>query len=156
MMLEIQNISDLTNPNETLFVADSMTGQDMVPSIGAFNEALNLTGVILTKLDGDTRGGAALSIRSVTGVPIKFVGVSEKIDGIEKFDPKRIADRILGFGDVLSLIDKVEKVVKEEDYAKIEQKLKNDSFDFNDFRDQLNQIRKMGSMTELIGMIPGN
>jgi signal recognition particle subunit SRP54 len=155
MMLEIQNISDLTNPNETLFVADSMTGQDMVPSIGAFNEALNLTGVILTKLDGDTRGGAALSIRSVSGVPIKFVGVSEKIDGIEKFDPKRIADRILGFGDVLSLVDKVEKVVKEEDYAKIEQKLKNDSFDFNDFRDQLNQIRKMGSMTELIGMIPG-
>ena len=155
MMLEIQNISDLTNPNETLFVADSMTGQDMVPSIGAFNEALNLTGVILTKLDGDTRGGAALSIRSASGVPIKFVGVSEKIDGIEKFDPKRIADRILGFGDVLSLVDKVEKVVKEEDYAKIEQKLKNDSFDFNDFRDQLNQIRKMGSMTELIGMIPG-
>ena len=155
MMLEIQNISDLTNPNETLFVADSMTGQDMVPSIGAFNEALNLTGVILTKLDGDTRGGAALSIRSVSGVPIKFVGVSEKIDGIEKFDPKRIADRILGFGDVLSLVDKVEKVVKEKDHAKIEQKLKNDSFDFNDFRDQLNQIRKMGSMTELIGMIPG-
>ena len=155
MMLEIQNISDLTNPNETLFVADSMTGQDMVPYIGAFNEALNLTGVILTKLDGDTRGGAALSIRSVSGVPIKFVGVSEKIDGIEKFDPKRIADRILGFGDVLSLVDKVEKVVKEKDYAKIEQKLKNDSFDFNDFRDQLNQIRKMGSMTELIGMIPG-
>ena len=155
MMLEIQNISDLTNPNETLFVADSMTGQDMVPSIGAFNETLNLTGVILTKLDGDNRGGAALSIRSASGVPIKFVGVSEKIDGIEKFDPKRIADRILGFGDVLSLVDKVEKVVKEEDYAKIEQKLKNDSFDFNDFRDQLNQIRKMGSMTELIGMIPG-
>ena len=155
MMLEIQNISDLTNPNETLFVADSMTGQDMVPSIGAFNEALNLTGVILTKLDGDNRGGAALSIRSASGVPIKFVGVSEKIDGIEKFDPKRIADRILGFGDVLSLVDKVEKVVKEKDYAKIEQKLKNDSFDFNDFRDQLNQIRKMGSMTELIGMIPG-
>ena len=124
-------------------------------ALEAANEALNLTGVILTKLDGDTRGGAALSIRSVSGVPIKFVGVSEKIDGIEKFDPKRIADRILGFGDVLSLVDKVEKVVKEEDYAKIEQKLKNDSFDFNDFRDQLNQIRKMGSMTELIGMIPG-
>ena len=155
MMLEIQNISDLTKPCETIFVADSMTGQDMVHSIGAFNEALNLTGVILTKLDGDARGGAALSIRSVSGVPIKFVGVSEKIDGIEKFDPKRIADRILGFGDVVSLVDKVEKVVKEEDYAKIEQKLKNDSFDFNDFRDQLNQIRKMGSMTELIGMIPG-
>ena len=155
MMLEIQKISDLTNPKETLFVADSMTGQDMVPSIQTFNEALNLTGVILTKLDGDARGGAALSIRSASGVPIKFVGVSEKIDGIEKFDPKRIADRILGFGDVLSLVDKVEKVVKEKDYAKIEQKLKNDSFDFNDFRDQLNQIRKMGSMTDLIGMIPG-
>ena len=155
MMLEIQNISDLTNPNETLFVADSMTGQDMVPSIQAFKEALNLTGVVLTKLDGDTRGGAALSIRSVSGIPIKFVGVSEKIDGIEKFDPKRIADRILGFGDVVSLVDKVEKVVKEEDLVRIERKLKNDSFDFNDFRDQLIQIRKMGSMTEFIGMIPG-
>ena len=155
MMLEIQSISDLTKPNETLFIADSMTGQDMVSSIQTFNEALNLTGVILTKLDGDSRGGAALSIRSASGVPIRFVGISEKIDGLEKFDPKRIADRILGFGDILSLVDKVEKVVKEEDYAIIEQKLKNNSFDFNDFRDQLNQIRKMGSMTELVGMIPG-
>jgi len=155
MMLEIQNISNLTKPCETIFVADSMIGQDMVHSLQAFHEALDLTGVILTKLDGDTRGGAALSIRSISGVPIKFVGVSEKIDGIEKFDPKRIADRILGFGDVVSLVDKVEKIVKEEDFAKIEKKLKNDTFDFNDFRDQLNQIRKMGSMTELIGMIPG-
>ena len=150
MMLEMQSISDLTDPKEILFVADSMTGQDMVSSIKAFNEALDITGVILTKLDGDTRGGAALSIRSVSGVPIKFVGISEKIDGIEKFDPKKIADRILGFGDVLSLVDKVEKVVKKEDYARIEQKLNNNSFDFNDFREQLNQIRKMGSMTELI------
>ena len=155
MMIEINSICDLTNPNEILFVADSMTGQDMVSSIKAFNEVLNLTGVILTKLDGDTRGGAALSIRSASGVPIKFVGVSEKIDGIEKFDPKRIADRILGFGDVLSLVDKVEKVVKKEDYAILEQKLNRETFNFNDFRYQLNQIRKMGSITELIGMIPG-
>jgi len=155
MMVEIQKIYDLTKPQEVLFVADSMTGQDMISSIKTFDEALDLTGVILTKLDGDARGGAALSIKGVTGVPIKFIGVSEKIDGLDDFDSKKIADKILGFGDIVSLVDKVEKVVKEEDAIKIEKKLANNSFDFNDFREQLYQIRKMGSMSDLISMIPG-
>ena len=155
MMVEIQKIYDLTKPQEVLFVADSMTGQDMISSIKTFDEALDLTGVILTKLDGDARGGAALSIRSVTGVPIKFVGVSEKVEGLDDFNSKKIADKILGFGDIVSLVDKVEKVIKDEDVLKIEQKLANNSFDFNDFRDQLYQIRKMGSMSDLISMIPG-
>ncbi|OUW80128.1 MAG: signal recognition particle protein [bacterium TMED217] len=155
MMVEIQKIYDLIKPREVLFIADSMTGQDMISSIKTFDEALNLTGVVLTKLDGDARGGAALSIRGVTGVPIKFIGVSEKVDGLDDFNPKKIADKILGFGDIVSLVDKVEKVIKEEDVLKIEQKIANNSFDFNDFRDQLYQIRKMGSMTDLISMIPG-
>ena len=155
MMVEIQKIYDLTKPQEVLFVADSMTGQDMISSIKTFDEALDLTGVILTKLDGDARGGAALSIRGVTGVPIKFVGVSEKVDGLEDFNSKKIADKILGFGDIVSLVDKVEKVVKEEDILKIEEKIANNSFDFNDFKDQLYQIRKMGNVSDLISMIPG-
>ena len=132
-----------------------MTGQDMISSVKTFDEAIQLTGVIMTKLDGDSRGGAALSIRSVTGVPIKFVGVSEKYDGLEDFNAKQIADRILGFGDVVSLVDRVEKVVKAEDVASLEQKIANNSFDFNDFRAQIHQMQKIGSMTELIGMIPG-
>ena len=111
--------------------------------------------MVLTKLDGDARGGAALSIKGVTGVPIKFIGISEKINGLDDFNPKKIADKILGFGDIVSLVDRVEKVVDEEDIRKIEQKLVENTFDFNDFRDQLHQIRKMGSMTDLIGMIPG-
>jgi signal recognition particle subunit SRP54 len=109
----------------------------------------------MTKLDGDSRGGAALSLRSVTGVPIKFVGVSEKYDGLEDFNAKQLADRILGFGDVVSLVEKVEKIVKEEDVASLEKKISNNSFDLNDFRTQIHQMKKMGSMTELIGMIPG-
>ena len=155
MMVEIQNIYDLTKPDEVFFIADSMTGQDMISSIKTFDEALDLTGVVLTKLDGDARGGAALSIRGVTGVPIKFIGISEKINGLDDFNPKKIADKILGFGDIVSLVDRVEKVVDEEDIRKIEQKLVENTFDFNDFRDQLHQIRKMGSVTDLIGMIPG-
>ena len=155
MMVEIQNIYDLTKPDEVFFIADSMTGQDMISSIKTFDEALDLTGVVLTKLDGDARGGAALSIRGVTGVPIKFIGISEKINGLDDFYPKKIADKILGLGDIVSLVDRVEKVVDEEDIRKIEQKLIEITFDFNDFRDQLHQIRKMGSVTDLIGMIPG-
>ena len=155
MMLEIQNLNDHLTPKEILYVADSMTGQDMISSIKTFDEAIKLTGVIMTKLDGDSRGGAALSIRSVTGVPIKFVGISEKYDGLEEFNSKRIADRILGFGDVVSLVERVEKVMKEDDVAKIEEKIANNSFDFNDFRAQIHQMQKMGSMTDLIGMIPG-
>ena len=155
MMIEIQRLKDVLSPKEIFYVADSMTGQDMISSVKTFDEAIQLTGVIMTKLDGDSRGGAALSIRSVTGVPIKFVGVSEKYDGLEDFNAKQIADRILGFGDVVSLVDKVEKVVKAEDVESLEKKIANNSFDFNDFRAQIHQMQKIGSMTELIGMIPG-
>jgi len=155
MMIEIQRLKDVLSPKEIFYVADSMTGQDMISCVKTFDEAIQLTGVIMTKLDGDSRGGAALSIRSVTGVPIKFVGVSEKYDGLEDFNAKQIADRILGFGDVVSLVDKVEKVVKAEDVESLEKKIANNSFDFNDFRAQIHQMRKIGSMTELIGMIPG-
>ena len=155
MMIEMQRLKDVLSPKEIFYVADSMTGQDMISSVKTFDEAIQLTGVIMTKLDGDSRGGAALSIRSVTGVPIKFVGVSEKYDGLEDFNAKQIADRILGFGDVVSLVDKVEKVVKAEDVESLEKKIANNSFDFNDFRAQIHQMQKIGSMTELIGMIPG-
>ena len=155
MMIEIQRLKDVLSPKEIFYVADSMTGQDMISSVKTFDEAIQLTGAIMTKLDGDSRGGAALSIRSVTGVPIKFVGVSEKYDGLEDFNAKQIADRILGFGDIVSLVDKVEKVVKAEDVESLEKKIANNSFDFNDFRAQIHQMQKIGSMTELIGMIPG-
>jgi signal recognition particle subunit SRP54 len=155
MMIEIKRLKDVLSPKEIFYVADSMTGQDMISSVKTFDEAIQLTGAIMTKLDGDSRGGAALSIRSVTGVPIKFVGVSEKYDGLEDFNAKQIADRILGFGDVVSLVDRVEKVVKAEDVASLEEKIANNSFDFNDFRAQIHQMQKIGSMTELIGMIPG-
>ena len=155
MMIEIQRLKDVLSPKEIFYVADSMTGQDMISCVKTFDEAIQLTGVIMTKLDGDSRGGAALSIRSVTGVPIKFVGVSEKYDGLEDFNAKQIADRILGFGDVVSLVDKVEKVVRAEDVESLEKKIANNSFDFNDFRAQIHQMQKIGSMTELIGMIPG-
>ena len=136
MMVEIQNIYDLTKPDEVFFIADSMTGQDMISSIKTFDEALDLTGVVLTKLDGDARGGAALSIRGVTGVPIKFIGISEKINGLDDFNPKKIADKILGFGDIVSLVDRVEKIVDEEDFRKIEKKLVENTLDFNEIRDQ--------------------
>ena len=155
MMIEIQSLKEVLSPKEIFYVADSMTGQDMISSVKTFDEAIQLTGAIITKLDGDSRGGAALSLRSVTGVPIKFVGVSEKYDGLEDFNAKQLADRILGFGDVVSLVEKVEKIVKEEDVASLEKKIANNSFDLNDFRTQIHQMKKMGSMTELIGMIPG-
>ena len=121
MMVEIQNIHDLAKPNEVLFIADSMTGQDMIASIKTLDEAIALTGVVLTKLDGDARGGAAVSIREVTGVPIKYVGISEKVDGLDDFNPKKIADQILGYGDIVSLVDKVEKIVNKEDVRKFEE-----------------------------------
>ena len=155
MMLEIQNLKDKLSPNEIFYVADSMTGQDVISSIKTFDEAIKLTGVIMTKLDGDARGGSILSIRSVTNVPIKFVGISEKYDGLQVFNAKQIADRILGYGDILSLVDRVEKVMKEEDAVKLEERLANNTFDFNDFRTQIHQMRQMGSMTDLISMIPG-
>jgi signal recognition particle subunit SRP54 len=142
-------------PTEILMVADAMTGQDAVNSAMAFHQALELTGYILTKLDGDARGGAALSIRSVTGVPIKFAGVGEKLDAFELFHPDRMASRILGMGDVLSLVERAQQQVDVKQAAVLEKKLKAQSFTLEDFRDQLRQIRGMGPLDQLIGMIPG-
>ena len=155
MMAEIQKISDMIQPTETLFVADGMTGQDAVNSAMPFNEALPITGIILTKMDGDTRGGAAVSIREITGKPIKFIGVSEKMAGLEQFDPKRIAGRILGFGDVVSLVEKAQEVANDEDMRKLQEKLVKNTFDLDDYKMQLTQIRKMGSINQLLGMLPG-
>ncbi|HIC38610.1 MAG TPA: signal recognition particle protein [Candidatus Marinimicrobia bacterium] len=155
MMNEIQHIWDEVKPNEILFVADSMTGQDAVTSAKAFSEALPLTGTILTKLDGDARGGAAVSIRQVTGTPIKFAGVSEKMDGLEPFNPKQMADRILGFGDVISLVEKAELVTDEIEVAKLEKKMRGNEFNLEDFQQQLMQLKKMGSIQQLMGMMPG-
>ena len=155
MMVEIQKISDMIQPTEILLVADGMTGQDAVNSAMTFNEALPITGIILTKMDGDTRGGAAVSVREITGKPIKFIGVSEKMAGLEQFDPKRIADRILGFGDVVSLVEKAQKVANDEDMRKLQEKLVKNTFDLDDYKNQLTQIRKMGSISQLLGMLPG-
>ncbi len=155
MMDEISAIATVSNPNEILFVADSMTGQDAVNSAVAFSERLELTGTILTKLDGDARGGAAVSIAEITGKPIKFVGISEKLDGLEVFDASRIADRILGLGDVISLVEKAQQVVDEKSAARLQKKIFDNKFDLEDFRDQLRQLRKMGSMSQLFSMIPG-
>jgi len=156
MMNEIQEISETVSPHEILFVADSMTGQDAVISAKAFSGALPLTGTILTKLDGDARGGAAVSIRQATGTPIKFAGVTEKMDGLESFNPKQMADRIMGFGDVLSLVKKAEEITDEETIAKMEKKMRGNEFNLEDFKEQLKQLKKMGSIQQLIGMMPGS
>ena len=155
MMTEIQSISDAVNPDEILFVADGMTGQDAVKSAQAFHEVLPLTGVIITKMDGDARGGAAVSIREVTGKPIKFIGTSEKLEGLDVFDPKRIADRILGFGDVVSIVEKAQQVFDEDQSKDFQKKLAKNIFDLDDFKTQLQQMKKMGSMSQLISMMPG-
>ncbi|MEC7799074.1 MAG: AAA family ATPase, partial [Candidatus Neomarinimicrobiota bacterium] len=155
MMTEIQEIAEAVNPSEILFVVDGMTGQDAVNSAEAFSAALKLSGTILTKLDGDARGGAAVSITEVTGVPIRFIGVSEKMDGLELFDPKRIVDRILGFGDVVTLVEKAKAVVDEKEPKELEKKIKDATFDLEDFRNQLNQLKKMGSLNQIVGMMPG-
>jgi signal recognition particle subunit SRP54 len=155
MMTEIQQIADMANPDEIIFVADGMTGQDAVNSAQAFHEALPLSGVILTKMDGDSRGGAAVSIREVTGKPIKFIGTSEKLDGLDVFDPKRIADRILGFGDVVSIVEKAQDVFDEDQAKDFQTKLVKNTFDLDDFKMQLQQMKKMGSMSQIIGMMPG-
>ena len=155
MMAEIINIHKSITPDETLFVADGMTGQDAVKSAHLFNASLDLSGIILTKLDGDSRGGAAVSITGVTGVPIKFIGNSEKLDGLEKFDPKRIADRILGFGDILSIVEKAQNVFDEKEAKELQLKILKNSFDLNDFKNQLSQMKKMGPINELIGLMPG-
>ena len=155
MMTEIQQIADMVDPDEIIFVADGMTGQDAVNSAQAFHEALPLSGVILTKMDGDSRGGAAVSIREVTGKPIKFIGTSEKLDGLDVFDPKRIADRILGFGDVVSIVEKAQDVFDEDQAKNFQTKLVKNTFDLDDFKMQLQQMKKMGSMSQIIGMMPG-
>ena len=155
MMTEIQQIADMADPDEVLFVADGMTGQDAVNSAQTFHEALPLSGVILTKMDGDSRGGAAVSIREVTGKPIKFIGTSEKLDGLDVFDPKRIADRILGFGDVVSIVEKAQDVFDEDQAKDFQTKLVKNTFDLDDFKMQLQQMKKMGSMSQVIGMMPG-
>ncbi len=155
MMEEIQSIHDKTSPDETIFVVDGMTGQDAVNSAKLFSETLPLTGTILTKMEGDSRGGAAVSVSEVTGVPIKFLGISEKLDGFELFDPKRIADRILGFGDVLSLVEKAQDNQNNTDERIIKKVMSGKGFDLNDFRSQLQQIKKMGSMNQIMQMLPG-
>ncbi len=155
LMQELKEVRDAVQPTEILLVVDSMTGQDAVNVAERFNELLDITGVILTKLDGDTRGGAALSVRYVTGKPIKFIGTGEKLDAIEPFYPDRMASRILGMGDVLTLIEKAEAAVDEKKAAELERKLREQSFTLEDFLDQLGQIRGMGSMEQLLGMMPG-
>ncbi|MBQ4575047.1 MAG: signal recognition particle protein [Clostridia bacterium] len=155
MMGELCDIKAEVNPTEILLVVDAMTGQVAVDVAGTFNDMLDITGVILTKLDGDTRGGAALSVRYITGKPIKFVGTGEKLDNIEPFYPDRMASRILGMGDVLSLIEKAEAAYDEKQAAELEKKIRDSSFSLSDFLDQFQQIKKMGSMEQLLGMMPG-
>ena len=155
MMQEIGNIHKAITPSETLFVVDSMTGQDAVNTAKAFNDVLNFDGVILTKLDGDTRGGAALTIRSVVDKPIKFIGTGEKMEALDVFHPDRMADRILGMGDVVSLVERAQEQFDEENARKMSKKIAQDAFGFDDFMDQIQQIKKMGNMKDLMGMIPG-
>ncbi|MBC2839673.1 signal recognition particle protein [Robiginitalea sp. SC105] len=155
MMTEIANIRDAVTPGETLFVVDAMTGQDAVNTAKAFNDVLDFDGVVLTKLDGDTRGGAAISIRSVVDKPIKFIGTGEKMDAIDVFYPSRMADRILGMGDVVSLVERAQEQFDEEQARKIQKKIAKNRFGFDDFLSQIQQIKKMGSMKDLIGMLPG-
>ena len=155
MMEEITGIKNAINPNEILFVVDAMTGQDAVNTAKSFNERLNFDGVVLTKLDGDTRGGAALTIRSVVDKPIKFIGISEKMDGLDVFHPDRMASRILGMGDVISLVERAQQQFDEEEARKMQKKIAKNQFGFDDFLKQLQQVKKMGNMKDLIGMIPG-
>lgn len=155
MMNEIAAVKNAVNPDEILFVVDSMTGQDAVNTAKEFNERLDFDGVVLTKLDGDTRGGAALSIRAVVEKPIKFVGTGEKLDAIDIFHPDRMADRILGMGDIVSLVEKAQEQFDAEEARKLQKKLAQNTFNFNDFLKQINQIKKMGNLKDVVGMIPG-
>jgi signal recognition particle subunit SRP54 len=155
LMSELKRIKGATSPGEVLFVADAMTGQDAVNSASEFNEKVGIDGLILTKMDGDARGGAALSTRAVTGKPIKYMGVGEKIDMLEAFHPDRVASRILGMGDVLSLIEKAEQSYEEEEARKLQKRLLQDSFTFDDLREQLRKLRDMGPLENILGMIPG-
>lgn len=155
MMKEISDIKKAINPQETLFVVDSMTGQDAVNTAKAFNDRLDFEGVILTKLDGDTRGGAALTIRSVVTKPIKFVGIGEKMEALDVFHPSRMADRILGMGDIVSLVERAQEQFDEEEAKKLQKKIAKNQFNFNDFLKQIKQIKKMGNIKDLMGMVPG-
>lgn len=155
MMNEIESIKKAVNPQEILFVVDAMTGQDAVNTAKEFNDRLDFNGVVLTKLDGDTRGGAALSIRSVVNKPIKFVGTGEKLDAIDVFHPERMADRILGMGDIVSLVEKAQEQYDEEEARRLQKKIAKNQFDFNDFISQIQQIKKMGNLKDLASMIPG-
>ena len=155
MMNEISSIKKAIDPDEILFVVDSMTGQDAVNTAKEFNDRLNFDGVVLTKLDGDTRGGAALSIRAVVEKPIKFVGTGEKVDALDVFHPDRMADRILGMGDIVSLVEKAQEQFDEEEAKRLQKKLAKNTFNFNDFLKQINQIKKMGNLKDVVGMIPG-
>ena len=155
MMREIEQVKAATNPNEILFVVDSMTGQDAVNTAKVFNDRLDFTGVVLTKLDGDTRGGAALSIKSVVDKPIKFIGTGEKMEALDVFHPDRMASRILGMGDVISLVERAQQQFDEKEAAELQKKIRKNKFDFNDFYSQIQQIKKMGNMKDLMGMIPG-
>ena len=155
MMNEISSIKSSVNPHETLFVVDSMTGQDAVNTAKAFNDRLDFDGVVLTKLDGDTRGGAALTIKAVVDKPIKFIGIGEKIDAIDLFYPSRMADRILGMGDIVSLVEKAQEQFDEQEAQRIQKKIAKNQFNFDDFLNQIKQIKKMGNVKDLMGMIPG-
>jgi len=155
MMNEIANIKEAVHPHETLFVVDAMTGQDAVNTAKAFNDRLDFDGVVLTKLDGDTRGGAALTIRTVVEKPIKFVGIGEKMDALDVFHPKRMADRILGMGDIVSLVERAQEQFDEEEARKLQKKLAKNEFNYNDFLKQIQQIKKMGNLKDLASMIPG-
>ncbi|MGA0435431.1 MAG: signal recognition particle protein [Flavobacteriales bacterium] len=155
MMQEIKAVREALQPEEILFTVDAMTGQDAVRTAKTFNEALNFTGVVLTKLDGDTRGGAALAIHSVVGKPIKFVGIGEKMDALDTFHPNRMADRILGMGDVVSLVEKAQQVISEKEAAQLEAKIRKNKLDLEDFLSQIQQLKKMGNIKDLMGMIPG-
>ena len=155
MMNEIAKVKEAIQPTETLFVVDAMTGQDAVNTAKAFNDRINFDGVILTKLDGDTRGGAALSIKSIVNKPIKFVGTGEKMDALDVFYPSRMADRILGMGDVVTLVERAQEQFDEEQAKRLQRRIMKDQFDFNDFLSQLQQIKKMGNIKDLMGMVPG-
>jgi signal recognition particle subunit SRP54 len=155
MMNEISKVKDAISPNETLFVVDSMTGQDAVNTAQTFNERLNFDGVVLTKMDGDTRGGAALSVKYTVGKPIKFVSMGEKMDTLDVFYPDRMAQRILGMGDIVSLVERAQEQFDEEEAKRIESKIKKNKFDFDDFMSQMEQIKKMGDIKSLLNMIPG-
>ena len=155
MMTEIRNIHSVVKPDETLFVVDSMTGQDAVNTAKAFNDVLDYEGVILTKLDGDTRGGAALTIRSIVNKPIKFIGTGEKMEALDVFHPSRMADRILGMGDVVSLVERAQEQYDEVEARRVQKKIASNKFDFDDFLGQIKQIKKMGNVKDLMGMIPG-